>query len=326
MSLTTVDRPLTGPVPAGAHQSALGLNLTDIPTHDRVAALHAELTERLTGHDNLHSFQSFITAAHRMRTYSISNQLLLWSQMAHVQIAFGYKSWAAHGRHVRAGEKGLKIFAPVTARRTNTDTNTPPSNETSSASSSSASSKDRVVVGFKLATVFDISQTDISDGAVDPLQVLTPATLTGDAPAGVLAALLAIIGGDGFTLERGECHGADGYTDFRNRTVRIRDDIDDAHALLVAAHELAHVRLHEPTLIVERCRGRNEVEAESVASLIATIVGIDSDTNSLPYLSGWASSLVDQDHSLLDIFTTTAQRVIECATTITDQITALHVM
>ena len=108
--------------------------------------------------------------------------------------------------------------------------------------------------------------------------------------------------------------------------MRIRDDIDDAHTLLVAAHDLAHVRLHEPTLIVARCRGRNEVEAESVASLIATIVGIDSDTNSLPYLSGWASSLVDHEHSLLDIFTTTAQRVIECATTITNQITELHLL
>ena len=172
MSLTTVDRPLTGPVPAGAHQPAPGLNLTDIATHDRVAALHAELTERLAGHDNLHSFQSFITAAHRMRTYSISNQLLLWSQLAHVQIVFGYKSWSAHGRHVRAGEKGLKIFAPVTARRTNTDTNSAPSNETSKVSST-----DRVVVGFKLATVFDISMTDITEGAVDPLQVLAPATL-----------------------------------------------------------------------------------------------------------------------------------------------------
>src|SRR5581483_2564118 len=76
---------------------------------------------------------------------------------------------------------------------------------------------------------------------------------------------------DGFALRRADCRPATGVTDFGGRTVTVRADVDGAQAAKTLAHELAHVLLHDGTENGSGCRGRAEVEAESVAySLIWT--------------------------------------------------------
>jgi len=76
--------------------------------------------------------------------------------------------------------------------------------------------------------VFALHQTD---GA--PLPDVAPALLTGQAPAGLWDDLASQVTGYGYVLERGDCCGANGYTDPTRRVVRVRDDIDDAHAVKV---------------------------------------------------------------------------------------------
>jgi hypothetical protein len=73
--------------------------------------------------------------------------------------------------------------------------------------------------------------------------------------------------------------------------VTVRDDFDDAHRATTLAHELAHVLMHDPTRFVDGqtsgCRGDAEVEAESVAYLVASVHGIEADDYTFPYVAGW---------------------------------------
>jgi hypothetical protein len=86
-------------------------------------------------------------------------------------------------------------------------------------------------------------------------------------------------------------NGPDGLTNFLRRTVTIRDDVDQAHMCTTLGHELAHVLMHDPASFVDAqtsgCRGDAEVEAESVAYLVATVHGIDADDYTFPYVAGW---------------------------------------
>jgi len=72
--------------------------------------------------------------------------------------------------------------------------------------------------------------------------------------------------------------------------VRVRDDIDDAHAVKVLAHELGHLECGHvtdlPTYLT--CRGRCEVEAESVAYVVAAAHGLDASGYTFAYVAGWA--------------------------------------
>lgn len=120
--------------------------------------------------------------------------------------------------------------------------------------------------------MFDIAQTD-----GEPLPDVAPALLTGEAPVDLWDGLAAQVTGRGYRLERGECRGANGYTDPTSGTVRVRGDVDDAQAVKTLAHELAHIECGhvEKLPTYATCRGRWEVEAESVAYVVPAAAGMD---------------------------------------------------
>jgi DNA primase len=100
---------------------------------------------------------------------------------------------------------------------------------------------------------------------------------------------------EGFTVERASCADADGFTTWRNRTIRIRPDTPPARAVVALAHQLGHVLMHrqiarlEPSATVP-CTGIRKVEADSVAYLAATCIGIDATTITFPHVTSWAGA------------------------------------
>ena len=99
----------------------------------------------------------------------------------------------------------------------------------------------------------------------------------------------------GFTVERANCATADGFTTWRNRTIRIRPDLTSAQAVIALAHQIGHVLLHRQIAHLERsgtvpCTGIRKVEADSVAYLTATSIGIDTTAITFPAGSSWAGS------------------------------------
>jgi len=111
----------------------------------------------------------------------------------------------------------------------------------------------------------------------------------------------------GYTLVREDCGRANGSTGPLTRVVRVRRDVDDAQAAKTLAHELAHVLLHcNPTdgatetgesaarWDYRSCRAVAEVEAESVAFIVAGAYGLDTSAYTTPYVAGWAAGEPDK--------------------------------
>jgi hypothetical protein len=74
--------------------------------------------------------------------------------------------------------------------------------------------------------------------------------------------------------------------------------------------ELSHVLLHDGTEYALGCRGRAEVEAESVAFLVCATAGLPTGGYSFPYVAGWAENP--------EVVRATAEVVIGCARHILD--------
>ena len=159
--------------------------------------------------------------------------------------------------------------------------------------------------------MFAKSQTD---GAPLPA-VPRPQQLTGAAPSGLIDGLIGYAEGCGFGIERAanaaELGGADGRTDFAARTITVRSDMDDAAIATTLAHEVGHVLLHDPARDGARAahRGIGEVEAESVAYILAAAHGLDTSADSLPYVAGWLGTTKEPT----DTISATANRVIHAA-------------
>ena len=145
--------------------------------------------------------------------------------------------------------------------------------------------------------------------------------LEGAAPEGLWEGLAGLVEAEGFAVLRvehaGLIRGANGLTDYANRTVAVRMDMDDAAQVKTLAHELAHVRLHgldNPD--ATRHRGIGEVEAESVALMIGAAHGMDTSSYTIPYVSGWAGTVKDKDPA--EVVQATGERVRKTAGTILD--------
>jgi antirestriction protein ArdC len=259
---------------------------------DKLAEAHDRLAQAVEALVSGDDWQAFLAMAAKLHGYSSANVLLILSQAPWASRVAGYRTWLQLGRQVRAGEKGIAILAPCRYRTAADNSGDDPDPQ-----------PDRVVVrGFRVVYVFDISQTDGPPIA----QPARPDLLQGQAPEGLWDALAGQVATAGYVLERGECAGANGRTSFDARTVRVRADVDDAQAVKTLCHELAHVELHDGTEYATGCRGRAEIEAESVAYLVCHHAGLATDNYTFAYVAHWSDG-----H--LETLRATAERVVAAA-------------
>lgn len=306
---------------------------------DRQAARDAkldELHEKLAGAvEELASgddWKRALTFAANFRSRSFNNTLLIWvqHQAAHEQglvpdpmptYVAGYKQWQDLGRQVQKGQPGYQILAPVTGRfasatPANADLWRRLKKFEKPRPGEAVRSK---MIGVRPAYVWDASQT-----AGDPLPELpAPTLLEGEAPAGLWEGLAKQVEAAGFSLgdvpDTPSIHGANGVTNYTEKSVLVRADMDAAARVKTLAHELGHVLMHDPENADTRLhRGIGEVEAESVALMIGAAHGMDTTGYTIPYVSTWAAQVDGEEPS--KIVRATGERVRTTAMKILDQL------
>lgn len=268
-------------------------------------ALHDQLQASLAALVTSDDWRQALEVAARFHNYSFSNSQLIWAQAQ--QRGFspsrvtGYRTWRSLGRQVRKGEKGLAILAPIIRK---VEVEDPGKTEKEA---------ERRVVGFRPVHVFDISQTD-----GPPLPDTSPVLLEGDLPD-TWEVLAGLIGDAGYSLhleDGGRLGTANGLTDMVAKEVLVKESLSGAQRFKTAVHELAHIRLHEPSAGGRPdCRGTVEVEAESVAYMVCASLGLDTSDYSLPYVASWSGGD-------LDTVAATANRVIGCAHNVIEHLEA----
>lgn len=195
----------------------------------------------------------------------------------------GFGTWKSLGRAVREGEKGIAILAPCVNRPKNNEAgaNSTPAAARKSDDTAATSTTDVEESGrlrFRIAYVFDVSQTDGTDLPDQPGSEL----LGGDGPTGLWDVLAAQVAGHGYALRRGPTDTSSlGYTSSRSREVVVLDSLGGADAADVLAPELGHIecgRLTDRRAAVSR--PRRELEAESLSWLVCQAAGLPTGASS----------------------------------------------
>ena len=236
---------------------------------DELQAKIADQVEALRESEAWARFLDFTKAFHR---YSINNLLLIFGQCPEASHVAGYRTWQKLNRQVRKGERGIRIYGGRDVRETVENPTTGQEEE------------QRRTMFFPVS-VFDMGQTDL----IDPAEIARP--LTGEDTAGIFDAVADYLTGQGWTVERESIPGgAQGYTDPETRRVVLDSDLSPAQAAKTALHEAAHVLLHAEENHAEYVehRGIKETEAESVAYVVAGILGLDTSGYSVGYVAGWS--------------------------------------
>lgn len=300
----------------------------------KLDALHERLTSAVEGLVTGTDWRRALEFSARFRSRSFRNAALIAVQHGEAYnlglvpdpiptYVAGFRQWQSLGRTVSKGQHGYQIFAPVTGRFASTTPTDPDSwrRLTRGECPSGGETVRSKLIGLRLAYVFDISQTD-GDPIPEPPR---PKILTGTAPDGLWDGLANQITDRGYGLRlvsnADAIMGRNGQTDYVLREVSMRMDMDDAAQAKTLCHELAHVILHgkaKPESIAEAQahRGLQEVEAESVAAMVAAAHGLDTSDYTIPYVATWATHVPGS--TPIEVVQATAERVRRAALTILD--------
>ena len=287
----------------------------------KLEALHERLTSAVESLVTGEDWMRAMVFAAQFRSRSFANTLLINAQHAERYAAgsvsepmptyvAGFRQWESLGRTVLKGQRGYIIQAPVTERWA-AETTPEGMSLRKLGFKEPPQPGEQVrtrIINVKPAYVWDVCQTSGDSVPVRP----APALLEGQAPDGLWDGLTRLIEAEGFTLSRvptaRDIGGANGVTNYTDHTVKVRGDMDDAAQVKTLAHELAHVRMHNPDDTESwHHRGIGEVEAESVAMMIGAAHGMPTDTYTIPYVSAWATTVAGRTPA--EVVQATGERV-----------------
>ena len=216
-------------------------------------ALEAGHSERLREH---------LAAMARFHRYSWHNIMLIASQKPTATHIAGFHSWHKLGRFVKKGEKGILILAPIIRRKAENNSETEP-DESSTA------------VGFRAAYVFDISQTDGKE-------LPEIGSVNGD-PSRYRERLGTFAAKQGIALEYSEdIAPARGTSAGGKITLLPGQSAGEEFATL--AHEVAHEMMHRDERRSSTSKRVRETEAEAVAFVVCSAVGLETGTAAQDYI------------------------------------------
>lgn len=266
-------------------------------------------------------YKEYLKFASKFTDYSARNTLLINLQRPDATLVAAYGKWKQLGRQVERGQMGIEILAPV-AYKTNQvlETERPAVDEFGNqlynpdgTEKMETVEKPMTGLAFKKVYVFDVSQT-IGKELPDPVTELT-GDIDSARKEAVFAALKKVTGIDiEFKDIKG---GAKGYYSATNNEIVIKSGMSDAQTLKTAFHEAAHNLLHDPAkdIVTNKSpRNEKEVQAESVAFMVAERFGIDTSEYSFPYIASWS------DGKQLEQLKSALQEIQEAAKKISSEI------
>ena len=250
-------------------------------------ALAEHLKEGMKNYLDSEQFKSFLDTMSKFHNYSLNNIHLLKMQNPNVSQVASFNKWKTDfDRTVKKGSKALKIWVPYQVK-TKISAN---QNELSfSPSENEMEEKEVTVTRFKLGNVFDVSQTE---GKELPKAINE---LTGDVKdyEDLYRAAKAVSMDNQVSISFEEINreSTNGYySPDENRIVISKGLKGQEQILKTIFHEMAHADLHRGSNAQygdDQYR-KQELQAESVAYVVANHFGFDTSSYSFGYLAIWA--------------------------------------
>jgi hypothetical protein len=223
------------------------------------------LIEQLeAGHSE--ALTNYLTAMSRFHNYSFGNVLEIARQMPSATKVAGFWTWKNLGRSVKAGQKGIRILAPIVGVRRKKD---------AEANKDITQQNERVLLGFRNAYVFDVSQTD-------GVELPSLHEVTGD-PGENIDRLAAFVKSKGIQLVY-NANIAPALGMSSGGRIAILPGQSKAETFATLVHETAHELLHRSDRRTATTKTVRETEAEAVAFVVGKAVGLVNDNASASYI------------------------------------------
>lgn len=250
-------------------------------------------------------FKTLLDTMSKFHDYSLNNTLLILEQNPRATQLAGYNKWQQDfNRQVKRGEKGLMIWMPVEIK-VKENHYVLDENGNRILGDDGKFKREEVVVKkrtFKIGYTFDVSQTEQIE--VKEVIELSPVKeLEGnvkDYPT--LTKALMEISPVPIKIEAFKASAKGCYNSLTNE-IKIQPDMSEAQTIKTMIHEIAHSIVHSNENLdhlkkdenIEFSKSEKEVQAESIAYIVSSHLGIDTSDYSFPYVATWGLSTEPSD-------------------------------
>ncbi len=282
----------------------------------KMEEITSQIEERLQDFIKEGKYKQVLISMGNLGRYSLNNQIYILMQKPDATTVNGMKRWNVLGRHVIPGEKSIKIFRPLfkIKEKEVKDTN---GNTIVDKDGNALKEKKKVVVGYEQGYVFDISQTDgpeINVFHFDEEKIV-------ENKKTILEGLRKVMEENGFTIsyatqeELGE--GTYGLCNHGTHEIKILEGMSDLQEISTTVHECGHALAHSAYredfagLTPKEKKEIKEVEAESIACVVCTYLGLDTQNFNFSYITGWAEGDISKFRENLTIISTHAKTLIK---------------
>lgn len=280
-----------------------------IANNDR-AGLMTHLKEGMRQFAHSEQYKTYLTAMSKFYHYSPRNLQLLLAQNPYVQQVASYQSWQKDfERQVVKGAKALKVFVPLLVKQKDDNGNF--------IVDENGEIQTRTI--FKLGNVFDVSQTE-GKALPQPIYRLESSV---EGYKELYQAIKHINAQNGVSIHFDtlpkDVNGL--YQPLENRIVISNHGMSEAQIIKTLIHETAHAQLHQKGNVDQLSDeyAIQELQAESIAYVVANHYGIDTSEYSFGYLHVWSGDKVDYsdlEKSLTTIQQTSKQFIEKIDTTL----------
>lgn len=247
-------------------------------------------------------YKDILLSMSNLNCYSITNQMLILSQLPSAKCVNGMKVWNYNHRNIKKGEKALKIIAPLIEKR---------KEDILDEDGNVTDTKETEIVGYKISYVFDISQTEGK-----PLfEFKCNEKIAVENFSEIKEALERIP--RNYKIEYKDLeNGQDGYCDLKNKIIAIKDGMPLEQTLTTLIHEIGHalaetrVRTNFKGLTAKEQTKIQEIEAESIALVVSNRLGLHTKDFNMAYITTWSDGDIEKFKSNIDIIRSVSYQIL----------------
>jgi|GEM_PF-1164597 len=270
---------------------------------DRMKEITDKLVNGVKGIYESEQYKTVLKTLSKFHNYSLNNCLLIAMQNPAATHVGGFTFWRDKMKSpVKPGEKGMKIIAPSPFKtKKMVDAVDAGGKPIFKDGRRVKEEKEVTVPAFRVATVYDVSQTE-----GEPLPQLGVSELTGSVEQYKdFYAAVEKVSPVPVDFEKIPT-GAKGYFSIEEKRIAINEGMSELQNLKTLIHEIAHARIHDidknaPKNEARPDRNTREVEAESIAYAVCQHYGLDTSEYSFGYVASWSGDKqIDTLKSSLD--------------------------
>ncbi len=275
-------------------------------SQEEVDRILGEIDGKLTEFIKSDKYKDVLLKMGNLGKYSFANIIYILLQNPDAVHVKGMKQWNYVGRSIKPGEKSMQIFAPIkeTVITEIVDENGQPMLDDDG---NKVTKKREVVKGFKPSFVFDISQTKGKELEAFIMDEKTPV----EQKELIMKALTATVAKRGYTVdfadEKTLGKGCYGLCNHKKKQILLLEGMSDLQTVSTMVHESGHALAHGAhrqdfeCLTASEKREIKEVEAESIACVVCSYLGLDTENFNFSYISGWADGDIEKFRKNMDV-------------------------